>query len=74
MTPFRSYIVVVSVAGAVAILGTIQMKGGVITYVIVSFLTLPGVSKACSLCFTVMHDVCADILSVHSRQTWLHGC
>ncbi len=37
MTPFRSYIVVASVAGAVAILGTFQMKGGVITYVIVSF-------------------------------------
>ena len=43
MTPFRSYIVVASVAGAVAILGTVQMKGGVITYVMVSFFKLPCV-------------------------------
>ena len=74
MTPFRSYIVVASVAGAVAILGTVQMKGGVITYVMVSFFKLPCVSKACSLYYAIMHDVCVDIMTVHSRQTWLHDC
>ncbi len=74
MTPFRSYIVAASVAGAVAILGTVQMKGGVITYVIVSFLTGLCVSKACNLCFPIMHDVCADIMTVHSGQAWLHDC
>ena len=51
MTPFRSYTVTASVAGAVALLGIVQLKGGVITYVIVSFLPVPCVSKACSIYF-----------------------
>ncbi|KAL0049305.1 hypothetical protein WJX82_010880 [Trebouxia sp. C0006] len=48
MTPFRSYIVVASVAGAVAILGTFQMKGGVITYVIVSAVAAVGLAEGTS--------------------------
>ncbi len=35
MTPFRSYIVTVTVAAETAILGTVQLKGGVITYIMV---------------------------------------
>ena len=38
MTPFRSYIVTVALAANVAILGTVQLKGGVITYIVVSTL------------------------------------
>ena len=39
MTPFRSYIVTAALAANVAILGTVQLKGGVITYMVVSTLT-----------------------------------
>ena len=38
MTPFRSYIVTAALAANVAILGTVQLKGGVITYMVVSVL------------------------------------
>ena len=39
MTPFRSYIVTAALAANVAILGTVQLKGGVITYIVVNALT-----------------------------------
>ena len=35
MTPFRSYIVTATVAAETALLGTVQLKGGVITYIMV---------------------------------------
>ena len=35
MTPFRSYIVTSTVAAETALLGTVQLKGGVITYIMV---------------------------------------
>ena len=45
MTPFRSYMVTVTAAAETAILGTLQMKGGVITYIMVRL--VKGSNQAC---------------------------
>ncbi|DBA68444.1 TPA: hypothetical protein ACH3X2_013739 [Trebouxia sp. C0005] len=48
MTPFRSYMVTVTAAAETAILGTLQMKGGVITYIMVSAVAAVGIAEGVS--------------------------
>ncbi|DBA95223.1 TPA: Na+/Pi symporter, variant 2 [Trebouxia sp. C0006] len=48
MTPFRSYIVTSTVAAETALLGTVQLKGGVITYIMVSAVAAVGIAEGVS--------------------------
>lgn len=73
MTPFRSYIVTAALAANVAILGTVQLKGGVITYIVVSTLTeYTDIAHKPTLCITVlasgMERTCQSITSCGMAQ------
>lgn len=64
MTPFRSYIVTVTVAANLAILGAVQLKGGVVTYMMVSCCCTTALSgftalkvSRCGLCLNMLHYV-----------------
>ena len=71
MTPFRSCIVILNTALAVAILGELQLKGGVTTYAVVSCKVLICHDiVSLLLCFILVADIAplASMLQAVGRQ------
>lgn len=72
MTPFRSYIVTVTVAANLAILGAVQLKGGVVTYMMVSCCCTTALSgfhcaESQQMCTMLEHvALCAFCLRSHA--------